>query len=122
MLMGLQKEQSLFSLDVGKLIIWAYEHGYELTGGEWWRTPEMAAHYARLGIGIKESFHLKRMAIDFNLFKDGAYLNDSEKHRPLGEYWESLSPRNRWGGNFKDKDGHPRPDGNHYERVPSGDG
>jgi len=43
---------------------------------------------------------------DFNLFKDGVFLQGTEDHRPLGEYWESLDPLCRWGGRFND--------GNHY--------
>jgi hypothetical protein len=114
--LNLRKEQSLFAIDVAKLILWASEHGYEVTGGEWWRTPEMAAIYADTGLGIKESLHIKRLAIDLNLFKDGVYLPASEAHKPLGEYWKSLSPYNRWGGDFVNYKGVPKPDGNHYER------
>lgn len=115
--MSLRIEQSIFALDVAKFIIWIYEQGYEITGGEWWRPPEMAAHYARIGLGIKDSNHLRRLAIDLNLFKDGMYLNTTEAHEPLGIKWESMNPHNRWGGRFKDRNGHPRPDGNHYERI-----
>jgi hypothetical protein len=67
----------------------------------------MADLYAKQGKGIKNSLHLKRLAIDLNLFKDGAYLSDTESHRPFGEWWEAQDPLNRWGGRFKD--------GNHYE-------
>jgi len=46
----------------------------------------------------------KRLAIDLNLFKDGEYLTDTEDHRFLGEFWESLG--GTWGGRWDD--------GNHY--------
>ena len=60
----------------------------------------------------KNSLHYAKCAGDLNLFKDGEYLTDTESHRFLGEFWESLNPENRWGGRYSD--------GNHYERVPGG--
>lgn len=95
---------------VADLIVWAYDHGYELTFGEAWRTPEMAALYAKQGKGISRSLHMDRLAIDLNLFKDGKFLTDTEDHRPLGEYWESIG--GTWGGRFKD--------GNHYSLAYGG--
>ena len=42
---------------------------------------------------------------------------DSMAHKPFGEFWESLHPDCRWGGNW-DKDNNPfefgENDGNHY--------
>ena len=57
-------------------------------------------------VGKKNSNHKKQLAIDLDLFKDGAYVTDGEVHTPLGEFWESLHPLCRWGGRFGD--------GNHY--------
>lgn len=109
--------QSIFAGNISKLISFINLSGYTCTGGEWWRTPEMAEIYAKRGIGIKRSRHCDRMAWDFNLFKDGVYLTDTESYRFAGEYWCSLDPRNRWGGDW-DGDGIPDPgenDGNHVE-------
>ncbi len=94
--MTLRQRQSKFVLMVGRLIIWAYENGYEMTFGEAYRA-DRKGH-------MKNSLHYERLAIDFNLFKDGEYLRDTEDHRPLGEYWESIG--GSWGGRFDD--------GNHY--------
>jgi len=44
---------------------------------------------------------LKRCAIDLNFFRDAKIIWDKEQLAPLGAYWESLNPKNRWGGNFK---------------------
>jgi hypothetical protein len=110
--MTLGEKQRQFTLDVALLIIEAYRLGYELTFGEAYRTPEQAALNAKKGTGIAASLHTNRLAIDLNLFRNGKYLTDTESHRPLGEYWESLRPENRWGGRFT------KPDGNHYERRP----
>jgi len=84
---------------LGLLILYAYEKGYELTGGDLW---------AKTG-HIENSNHYKRLAIDLNLFKDGGYLTNTSDYEPLGKFWESLNPRNRWGGRFND--------GNHFEHL-----
>lgn len=102
--MTLGEKQRLFVKMLSDLIRWAYEQGYELTLGEAYRTPEQAALNASKGIGIAKSLHTERLAIDLNLFKDGAYLQTTEDHKPLGEFWESMG--GTWGGRFKD--------GNHY--------
>ena len=108
------QEQAKFVRDVGLLIAEAYRRGYELTFGEAWRTPEQILWNSRRGIGSIKSLHGSRLAIDFNLFKDGKWLKESADHAPLGNYWKSLDPANRWGGDFR------RVDGNHYSRSPDG--
>jgi hypothetical protein len=106
--MTLRERQSLFARLVGLLIEWAYANGYEITFGEAWRTPEQAARNELAGIGTRNSLHCDRLAIDLNLFRDGQYLSDTENHKPLADYWKSLHPDCRWGGDFA------RRDGNHY--------
>ena len=95
--MGLRSKQSEFVKMVGKLIIYAESLGYELTFGDAFRD-------AKVKYGNKNSLHRIRLAIDFNLFIDGMYKSDTESHKPLGVYWESIG--GSWGGRFKD--------GNHY--------
>jgi hypothetical protein len=109
--MTLREKQSQFARDVANLIQFAYAEGYEVTFAEAYRPPELAELYAQQGRGIRNSQHTKRLAIDLNLFLDGKYLRSSESHRILGAYWKSLRPENRWGGDFK------RKDGGHYERI-----
>jgi hypothetical protein len=77
-----------------------------MTWGEAWRHPVTAEYMAKQKKGIKNSLHGDRLAVDVNLFKDGKWLQKTEDHKPLGEYWESLHPLCRWGGRFND--------GNHY--------
>ncbi len=105
--MTLRQKQSIFLFLVARLIIHANELGYEMTFGEAYRSPEEAARLAKLGIGIKNSLHIKKLAIDINLFKDGKYLSATENHRLLGEWWERQHSHCRWGGRWDD--------GNHYE-------
>ncbi len=104
--MTLGEKQRVFVPLLAKLIVYAYDSGYELTLGEAYRTPEQAIRNAVNGSGIINTLHAKRLAIDLNLFKNGSYLTDTESHRPLGTYWKSLHTLARWGGDFGD--------GNHY--------
>lgn len=107
--MILSEAQRAFTRFVARFILHAYETGYELTLGEAWRSPEEAQRLATAGLGILDSPHRRRLAIDLNLFKGGVYQTDTEAWRPLGEWWESLDPHCKWGGRF------PRGDGNHLE-------
>jgi hypothetical protein len=118
--MTLREKQSLFAELVAQLIIHAGVQGYEVTLGEAYRSPEEAARLAKTGAGIKASLHTDRLAIDLNLFKDGRWLRSSEAHRPLGVWWENLHELCRWGGRFKDSQGRPKPDGNHYSLTHEG--
>lgn len=101
--MTLGQKQRKFTLMIAQLIQFAYEHGYELTFGEAYRTEQQARWNAEQGIGIVNSLHRSRLAVDFNLFKDGRYLTRTEDHRPLGEFWESIG--GSWGGRFRNRDG-----------------
>lgn len=97
-----------------RLIDKAHELGYTLRGGELWRSDAAAAEYARQGKGISNSLHRDKLAIDLNLFKGGKWLNRSEDFAELGRFWKSLHPLACWGGDFKDAQGRPKPDGNHF--------
>jgi len=83
----------------GRLIAYAYSIGYTLTYGDAWSKSVYGAH-------SRNSKHYDRLAVDFNLFKDGEYLTKTEDHEPLGIYWEHIG--GSWGGRFRHKDG------NHY--------
>ncbi len=102
------EKQHLFLVCVSKLITWADSQGYQLTGGELYRTPEQAQLNAQKGTGIANSNHGLRLAIDLNLFVGGTFQTTTEQYRPLGEYWESLNPLCAWGGRFS------KPDADHF--------
>ena len=94
-------QQWEFLQDVGRLIEKAKQLGITLTGGELYRTLEQQAIYLKAGKSkTSKSKHLERLAIDFNFFIDGRLIYDKKLIQPLGDYWESLHPANRWGGNF----------------------
>lgn len=109
--MSLVREQADFLKDVAKLIAFAETKKFVVTGGELYRPVEMQEIYIKTGRSkTMNSNHLKRCAIDLNFFteQDGklSLTYDIETLKPLGEYWESLTPgKNSWGGNwssFKD--------------------
>lgn len=107
--MTLREKQSIFANMVAELINQAQKMGFQVTLGETYRSPEEAARLAKLGKGIKNSLHTQKLAIDLNLFKDGKFLDKSDDHLPLGEWWENQSFADikcAWGGRFGD--------GNHY--------
>lgn len=99
--MALVAEQASFLLDVSRLIQHATEQGWVVTGGELFRTPEQQAIYLKTGRSkTANSLHLRRLAVDLNFFRDGALCYDKAALKPLGEFWEGLDPKNKWGGNF----------------------
>ena len=104
--MPLANEQAAFLLDVAKLINYATEQGWTVTGGELHRTPEQQDIYVKTGRSkTHSSLHLKRLAIDLNFLRDGALVYDVEALKPVGEFWQSLNQKNSWGGfwnSFKD--------------------
>ncbi len=100
--MSLVKEQAEFLRDVCRLVEYASDTGWVVTGGELWRSPEQQAVYVKTGRSkTLQSNHLRRLAVDLNFFKGGQLVYDIEQIRPLGIFWENLHDRNRWGGNFK---------------------
>lgn len=86
------QKKTKFTCDIAKLINHAIDLGLEIRFA-----PEHPKH-------MGGSLHFIGLAKDFDLFKDGVYLTNTEDHLPLGLFWESLG--NTWGGRFSD--------GNHY--------
>lgn len=117
--MSLNKEQAAFLLDICTLIQWCTEQGWMVTGGELLRPIEMQEIYVKTGRSkTMNSKHLKKLAMDLNFFKDGTYICTVEELAPIGHKWETLSPSNRWGGNFDKNWARPDnfKDAPHFER------
>lgn len=105
--MSLLTTQMEFAQLVPRLLDKAAELGYGVTLGDAYRDPRVhGAIGVKVGYGHPKSAHKNRLAIDLNLFRDGAFLGNTEDHRKLGEWWEQQHPLARWGGRFDD--------GNHY--------
>lgn len=78
---------------IGKLILFAYEQGYELTVGDFYRDPRLhGEHGNKKGYGAAKSVHKLRLAGDLNLFINDEYITSSDHPAwfVLHEYWESL--------------------------------
>lgn len=105
--MKLGEMQHLFARQVPRLLDKAQELGFDVAIGDAFRDPRVhGAIGVKLGYGHSRSAHKNKLAIDLNLFRDGKFLDATESHRELGEWWEKQNPLNRWGGRFAD--------GNHY--------
>lgn len=81
--MTLREKQSLFARKIAVLKLLAYEMGYELTEGDYYRDP-------RVPYGHKKSLHRFRLAADLNLFKNGKWLNDGTGHDELHDIWDKI--------------------------------
>lgn len=135
--MTLGQKQRIFSRLVGLLLLKAYELGFEVSLGEALRSPEQARRNAETcrhcklhisehsdtghcpkgptkfrAVGIADSLHCSKLAIDLNLFKNGHYLQASKSYTLLGEWWEKQHELCRWGGRFGD--------GNHFSLAHGG--
>jgi hypothetical protein len=99
--MTLREQQSLFARLLVDLFIYIHQHGYEITLGDAHRSIEEATR-----LGKSNSVHTLSLALDINLFQHGVFLSDTSDHKIFGEYWKTLHPLCRWGGDFGD--------GNHY--------
>jgi hypothetical protein len=67
------------------------------------------------GRGVKKSTHCSFLAADLLLDTQldnsttWVWQRDSEAYKFLGDYWKTLHPLARWGGDFR-----PSRDGNHF--------
>jgi len=114
--MSLRKQQSYFAQDVAKLFNWLMENGYEWTFGEARRPLELQRIYVDRGSSwTLNSYHISSLAVDLNIFRDNIYLTAKKDLQVVGNYWESLSEYNSWGGNWRTKVDTP-----HFERRNKG--
>ena len=108
--MTLRQKQSAFARLYAKLILHAYELGFEITLGHTLRSEIEAKR-----LGMEKSLHRLKLAGDLNLFRNGRYLRSTKSHKPLGIWWEKQSTNRYtccWGGRFGD--------GNHYSIMHQG--
>ena len=99
--MSLGQEQEIFAKHVVMLINQAWELGYSVRLGEVQRPIEMQQLYVQQGRSkTMDSQHIKKLAIDLVLLIGGQVCTRTEIE-PLGKWWESLDPKNRWGGSWR---------------------
>jgi hypothetical protein len=88
-----------FTRLIAQLITWTFAQGYTVMKG----ADDVAL------VHMKGSLHYRGLADDLLTFApDGTYLTETEDYKFMGDYWKSLDPDCRWGGDFK------KPDGNHF--------
>lgn len=115
--MSLVQKQAEFLIHVTQLLQKSYELNFIVTGGELYRTVDQQKLYIQQGRSkTMNSKHLKRLAIDLNFFTQDEngkleLTYDKDALQPLGEFWESLHPENKWGGNWRSFKDTP-----HFER------
>lgn len=108
----LSEKQRIFTCNLAKLIKFAFANGYELAFGEVQRPEEMQKIYYESGRSkTMDSRHLKKLAADFTIWKNGKMLfapgiTEQEYHadiiaaRQLGDLWILLHHDNVWGGDW----------------------
>lgn len=119
--MSLRQKQSIFARNISKLIIWAFDNGYEITLGEGYRTNDQQLLYfygytldsdnnslnllkTSQKSKTMNSYHLSKCALDINLFIDGDYKSDRGSFKAIAEHWKSLNDKNvsgyDWGWDY----------------------
>lgn len=105
--MKLGQKQELFMRLLPRLIDKAHELGFEVRGGDMFRSPRVHGEFGeKKSYSAARSCHKLKLAVDLILFKDGKHCQSTDDHRELGEWWEKQHELCRWGGRFND--------GNHY--------
>lgn len=98
-------EQWEFLKDVAVLISHIESLGFTASGGELQRTQFQQDEYYRQGkTKTHNSQHLKKLAIDLHIFRDGKLVEDVEKLKEIGNFWRMLSGQNEAGMFWKFKD------------------
>ena len=73
--MNLGKKQELFMVLLPRLIDKAHELGFDIRGGDQFRSPTVFGEFGtKKGYGKAHSAHKLKLAIDLNLFKDGLFV------------------------------------------------
>lgn len=92
----LREKRTKFTAGLSRLIKFIEAEGYQCA-----IAPNGETH-------MKGSLHYSGLAADFAIYKDGKYLNKTEDYKFAGEFWKTIDPAFRWGGDFM------LPDGNHF--------
>lgn len=100
--MKLGEKQEIFTLNMARLILYAEQNGYKARARELQRTKSQQEEYYKQGKSkTMKSNHLNSTAVDIYFTKNGVLLEKKEELQFLGDYWESLNDKNKWGGNYK---------------------
>jgi hypothetical protein len=102
-------KQARFLYLKAQLVMYAHTLGYCLVEYEGCVMPDRKTSTGRSvrdGVHMRNSLHYDRMASDFVLYDvtSGRPVNNGSDSRweKLGQFWKSLDPLARWGGDFND--------------------
>jgi hypothetical protein len=97
--MKLGEHQELFMRLLPRLLDHVHELGYEIRGGDLFRSPKVFGEVGvKKGYGHKNSCHKMKLAIDLNLTYGGVYLtgsNAQSAHNQVHDFWDELGGSNR---------------------------
>lgn len=111
----LKDKRLLFTRFLCDLIMWGNSQpGWQIALGR-----DFDEEYEKTADGkpvrhMRGSLHYRGLANDLALYIDGIYQTTTEAYAPLGKRWKMLHRDLHWGGDFFDKKGKPKPDGNHF--------
>ena len=106
--MRLSEKQSDFLWMVHDLLMYTkevltdedIEDGLYIKIVEWNRTIEQQKYYVSIGTSkTMDSKHLKGLAVDFALLKEGKFIKNHIVYTLMGMYWESIG--GTWGGRWR---------------------
>jgi len=102
--MRLSEKQVKFTGMLGKLLVFASDNEIPIKIVELYRSPEKQFNLYKKGkTKTLNSSHIKGLAVDLAIIKDGQYITEETAYVSLGEYWEEVG--GVWGGSwhtFKD--------------------
>lgn len=111
----LGEKQEQHTLCLARLIDFMHFHGYGVRQGDAYRDPRAFGQQGEPGpYGEAKSAHKNKLGNDLDVTKNGVLLTKSEDYQIFGDYWKTLDVDNRWGGDFKKRDGR------HFSRIYNG--
>ena len=97
----LGQHQETFARHLVMLLAKIWDTGDTVRIGEVQRPIEMQELYVKQGRSkTMDSQHIKKCAADLVILRNGIILT-REETKVYGDYWESLTTANRWGGNWR---------------------
>jgi hypothetical protein len=101
--MTLSDKQFEFARTMAEFELWIAAR-WKYTRGEGYRSPQEAERLAKLGKGIKNSNHCKKLAQDLFIFDEHGNPWNDDVYRQAAEKWVTMHELARAGHYFKGRD------------------
>ena len=108
-MLSTREKQSVFAVNIARLILFVDSHpGWALTHGDFARMDKTghsdnSLHYLRLAADLNFFLLIPNPKIEGGMMWKWIKTNHPYWH-VIGDYWKSLDPLNRWGGDFSERD------------------